>query len=202
MSGVQSLMDYDVSFAGAIDGRARRHRDAWSVPVTSLCPCSKEISDYGAHNQRSHVTVAVRPRAAFVVDRGLVRVGEEQASCELYGLLKRPDEKYVTERAYDNPQFVEDMVRDIAARLDGDPRIDGLRVERRELRVDPQPLRVRGDRRAGRSDPAADSAAFLPVATDRRRSRERPVCSTSRAARRSNASRGLCTRRWRSVTSA
>jgi len=98
------------------------------VPVTSLCPCSKEISDYGAHNQRSHVTVTARTKG-FVWIEDIVRVCEEQASCELYGLLKRPDEKYVTERAYDNPKFVEDMVRDIAGVLNRDPRIEAYEVE-------------------------------------------------------------------------
>ncbi len=112
------------------------------VPVTSLCPCSKGISDYGAHNQRSHVTVTARTRG-FVWIEDLVRICEEQASCELYGLLKRPDEKYVTERAYDNPKFVEDMVRDIAAVLNRDDRIESLRGRIRKLRVDPQPLGVR-----------------------------------------------------------
>ena len=98
------------------------------VPVTSLCPCSKGISDYGAHNQRSHVTVTACTRG-FVWIEDLVRICEEQASCELYGLLKRPDEKYVTERAYDNPKFVEDMVRDIAAVLNRDDRIEAYVVE-------------------------------------------------------------------------
>jgi GTP cyclohydrolase I len=98
------------------------------VPVTSLCPCSKKISEYGAHNQRSHVTLTVRTRG-FVWIEELVRVAEEEASCELYGLLKRPDEKFVTERAYDNPKFVEDMVRDVAGRLQADPRVVSFVVE-------------------------------------------------------------------------
>jgi hypothetical protein len=98
------------------------------VPVTSLCPCSKEISKYGAHNQRSHVTVTVRTNT-FVWIEDLIDLVESQASCELYGLLKRPDEKYVTERAYENPKFVEDMVRDVAARLNADERIDAYVVE-------------------------------------------------------------------------
>jgi GTP cyclohydrolase I len=98
------------------------------VPVTSLCPCSKEISDYGAHNQRSHVTVTATTND-FVWIEEIVAVVEKQASCELYGLLKRPDEKYVTERAYDNPKFVEDMVRDVAAVLNLDDRVDAFVVE-------------------------------------------------------------------------
>jgi len=98
------------------------------IPVTSLCPCSKGISEYGAHNQRSHVTITARTNTHVWIE-DLVRIAEEQASCELYGLLKRPDEKFVTERAYDNPKFVEDMVRDIATVLNGDARIDAYVVE-------------------------------------------------------------------------
>jgi GTP cyclohydrolase I len=98
------------------------------VPVTSLCPCSKEISAYGAHNQRSHVTVQVRTRG-FIWLEEIIDLVEKEASCELYGLLKRPDEKYVTERAYNNPKFVEDMVRDVAVRLNADDRIDAYIVE-------------------------------------------------------------------------
>lgn len=98
------------------------------VPVTSLCPCSKEISDYGAHNQRSHVTVTARTDG-FIWIEEIIDMIEEESSCEIYGLLKRPDEKYVTERAYDNPKFVEDMVRDVAARLNKDPRIIAYTLE-------------------------------------------------------------------------
>ena len=122
VSGVESLMDYEVTFAGEI----RDSRPAMNlkvvVPVTSLCPCSKKISRYGAHNQRSHVTVNVRTRG-FIGIEDLIDLVEKEASCELYGLLKRPDEKYVTERAYENPKFVEDMVRDIAAKLNRDERV-------------------------------------------------------------------------------
>jgi GTP cyclohydrolase I len=128
VSGVQSLLDYDVSFVGAIEKGRYGFTMKVQVPVTSLCPCSKEISEYGAHNQRSHVTVTART-CGFVWIEDIVRVCEEQASCELYGLLKRPDEKYVTERAYDNPKFVEDMVRDIAGVLNRDPRIEAYEVE-------------------------------------------------------------------------
>ena len=98
------------------------------VPVTSLCPCSKEISEYGAHNQRSHVTVTALINE-FIWVEDIIRMVEEQASCELYGLLKRPDEKFVTERAYDNPKFVEDMVRDVASVLNNEPRIVKFIVE-------------------------------------------------------------------------
>jgi len=128
VSGVQSLLDYEVTFIGEIDHGRYRFTVKAQVPVTSLCPCSKEISDYGAHNQRSHITVTARTRG-FVWIEDLVRICEEQASCELFGLLKRPDEKYVTERAYDNPKFVEDIVRDIAMVINADPRIEAYIIE-------------------------------------------------------------------------
>jgi GTP cyclohydrolase I len=128
VSGVQSLMDYEVTFIGDI----RDGKEAFTlkvlVPVTSLCPCSKEISERGAHNQRSHVTISARINT-FVWIEDLIDRVEGQASSELWGLLKRPDEKYVTEQAYDNPKFVEDMVRDIAAELNADPRVEAYVVE-------------------------------------------------------------------------
>lgn len=128
VSGVQSLMDYDVTFIGDIHNGEIVTSTKVVVPVTSLCPCSKKISEYGAHNQRSHVTVTARTND-FVWIEELVQLVESEASCELFGLLKRPDEKYVTERAYDNPKFVEDMVRDVAARLNAEARIDAYIVE-------------------------------------------------------------------------
>ena len=128
VSGVKSLLDYDVTFVGEIlDGKTCFSMKVLT-PVTSLCPCSKKISERGAHNQRSHVTVTART-TAFVWIEEIIDIVEKQASCELYGLLKRPDEKYVTERAYDNPKFVEDMVRDIAAILNKDKRIESYVVE-------------------------------------------------------------------------
>jgi GTP cyclohydrolase I len=128
VSGVKSLMDYQVAFVGEINRGKHTMTIKVVVPVTSLCPCSKKISDRGAHNQRSHVTVTVRTNS-FVWVEDLIDLVEKEASCELYGLLKRPDEKYVTEHAYDNPKFVEDMVRDIAAKLNADKRIDAYVVE-------------------------------------------------------------------------
>lgn len=123
VSGVASLMDYELTWTA----RAKRpdaHSDATVefelsvlVPVTSLCPCSKAISSYGAHNQRSHVTVQVAFSTPDVDIDGLIRDIEAQASCELWGLLKRADEKFVTERAYENPKFVEDLVRDVAVKV-------------------------------------------------------------------------------------
>jgi GTP cyclohydrolase I len=128
ISGVKSLMDYEITFTGELNRGTYSFTMKVVVPVTSLCPCSKGISDYGAHNQRSHVTIAARTNAHVWIE-DLVRVAEDEASCELYGLLKRPDEKYVTERAYDNPKFVEDIVRDVATKLNKDPRIDAYVVE-------------------------------------------------------------------------
>ena len=128
VSGVRSLMDYQVSLIGRIENGVSSMHVKVEVPVTSLCPCSKKISDYGAHNQRSHVTVDAVTRD-FIWIEELIELVEQEASCELYGLLKRPDEKYVTERAYDNPKFVEDMVRDVAARLNADDRIGAYVVE-------------------------------------------------------------------------
>ncbi len=129
VSKVKSLMDYEVSFFGEIlPGGEYRQTTKVVVPVTSLCPCSKKISERGAHNQRSHVTVTAITND-FVWIEDLVQMIEGQASCELYGLLKRPDEKFVTERAYDNPKFVEDMVRDVAGMLNADRRIDAYVIE-------------------------------------------------------------------------
>jgi len=128
VSGVQSLLDYEVAFIGEFRNGAPEMKIKVIAPVTSLCPCSKKISDRGAHNQRSHVTVTATTRG-FVWIEELIELIEKQASSELYGLLKRPDEKYVTEKAYDNPKFVEDMVRDIAAALNKDDRISAYIVE-------------------------------------------------------------------------
>ncbi len=128
VSGVMSLMDYDVTLVGEIHSGVPIMFIKVVVPVTSLCPCSKKISERGAHNQRSHVTVQVRTDG-FVWIEEIIELVEREASCELYGLLKRPDEKHVTERAYDNPKFVEDMVRDVAVRLNEDQRFSAYVVE-------------------------------------------------------------------------
>jgi GTP cyclohydrolase I len=122
------LLDYGVTFLGQMV----RDRYGFSmkvvVPVTSLCPCSKQIASYGAHNQRSHLSILIRGNEGVWIE-DLIRIAEDQASCELYSLVKRSDEKYITEKAYDNPKFVEDVVRDIAALLEIDPRIDAYVVE-------------------------------------------------------------------------
>ena len=128
VSGVKSLMDYEVSFIGEIASGIPSVLVKVLVPVTSLCPCSKKISDRGAHNQRSHITVKVRTKD-FIWIEEIIDYVEKVASCELYGLLKRPDEKYVTEYAYDNPKFVEDSVRDVAIEFNKDDRIAGYTVE-------------------------------------------------------------------------
>jgi GTP cyclohydrolase I len=128
VSGVKSLLDYEVTFIGEIKHEQHDIQVKVLIPVTSLCPCSKKISAYGAHNQRSHVTVTVSMRE-FMWIEDIIAMVEAQASSELYGLLKRPDEKYVTERAYDNPKFVEDMVRDIAGAFNREPRVKSYIVE-------------------------------------------------------------------------
>ena len=132
VSGLQSLMDY----AGMLIAECRGGRTAvWAevgVPVKSLCPCSKEISDYGAHNQRSLVTIRVEiasPDTAPIEWHELVRFAEDAASSELWPMLKRAEEKWVTERAYENPKFVEDLVRDVALALNADARIGRYTVD-------------------------------------------------------------------------
>lgn len=124
ISGVESLLDYEIKWIVQKNTQQIIQRVVVQVPVTSLCPCSKKISAYGAHNQRSHVTanLTLNKIDSFDLADLIARI-EQQASCELYGLLKRPDEKYVTERAYDNPKFVEDLVRDIAIQVRG---LDGV----------------------------------------------------------------------------
>jgi GTP cyclohydrolase I len=128
VSGVESLLDYDVTLqVEKLEGQDSMVTLTIVAPVTSLCPCSKKISDYGAHNQRSHITLQARLRAPLGIEE-LIRVAEDEASCEVFGLLKRPDEKWVTERAYDNPKFVEDLVRDVALRMMNEPRIAAWKV--------------------------------------------------------------------------
>ncbi len=128
VTGVQSLLEYQGRWIA--DARVGS-TVVWAevvVPVKSLCPCSKEISDYGAHNQRSHVTI----RVELLQDIGwheLVRFAEDSASSELWPMLKRADEKWVTERAYENPKFVEDLVRDVALRLNADARVGRYSVD-------------------------------------------------------------------------
>ena len=122
VSGLQSLMDYQGRWIAETRAGVTALWAEVAVPVKSLCPCSKEISDYGAHNQRSLVTIRVELLQPIEWQQ-LVRFAEESASCEIWPMLKRTDEKWVTERAYENPKFVEDLVRDVALRLNADARI-------------------------------------------------------------------------------
>jgi GTP cyclohydrolase I len=128
VTGVESLMNYQATIFGEYrDGKT----EVWLkvvVPTTSLCPCSKKISDYGAHNQRSHITITARLVEHMWLEE-VIEVAEREASCEVYGMLKRPDEKFVTERAYDNPKFVEDTVRDVAVALNKEKRVRAYVVE-------------------------------------------------------------------------
>ena len=128
ISGAESLMDYEVSFIGeVVDGKISNTVRV-IVPVTSLCPCSKKISKYGAHNQRAHITLTLKTNG-FIWIEDIIEQIEKQASCELYGILKRPDEKYVTEKAYENPKFVEDIVRDIATELKSNKKVSNYIIE-------------------------------------------------------------------------
>jgi GTP cyclohydrolase I len=128
VSGVHSLLDYQGRWIAEARGGEPSVWAEVAVPVKSLCPCSKEISDYGAHNQRSTVTIRAEMKQG-VEWHELVRFAEDNASSEVWALLKRPDEKWITERAYENPKFVEDLVRDVALALNADARIGRYRVE-------------------------------------------------------------------------
>lgn len=116
ISKIKSVLDYEVTFKARVTNGIIQTGLTMVVPVATLCPCSKKIADYGAHNQRSHVTLSGWFKAPTPVVP-FISLIESQASCELYGSLKRVDEKYVTEKAYENPKFVEDLVRDIATEL-------------------------------------------------------------------------------------
>ncbi|MCA1947924.1 MAG: GTP cyclohydrolase FolE2 [Armatimonadetes bacterium] len=127
VTGKESLMEYDCGFIAA----GNSHYDLVmevKVPVTTLCPCSKEISDRGAHNQRGIVTARLRFQGVLWMEE-VIEAIERCASCDLYPLLKRPDEKYVTEHAYDNPRFVEDMVREVALAFERDDRVVWYEIE-------------------------------------------------------------------------
>ena len=127
VSGIKSLMEYTCRLEAERDG----HLAMWfsvDVPVTNLCPCSKEISDYGAHNQRGIIHLRVHTRH-FIWYEELIEMAESSASSPLFTILKRQDEKYITEKAYDNPRFVEDAAREVAIQLKADQRIDQFRVE-------------------------------------------------------------------------
>ncbi|HJQ12910.1 MAG TPA: GTP cyclohydrolase FolE2 [Gemmatimonadaceae bacterium] len=128
-SGATALMDYQCWFIGERDDTSSDFVLGVEVPVTSLCPCSREISDYGAHNQRGHISIEVRPvrgsdeAPVLIWIEELIQVAEGSASAPVYPLLKRVDERHVTMQAYDNPVFVEDMVRNVAVQLQDDIRV-------------------------------------------------------------------------------
>ncbi len=128
VSRESSILSYPCAFKGVLQENRYDLIVEVQVPVTSVCPCSKAISSVGAHNQRSQVTVAVRFRE-FVWIEDLIHLVESRASCEVYSLLKRSDEKYVTEKAYHNPKFVEDIVRDVAQALIREPNVTWFSVE-------------------------------------------------------------------------
>ena len=134
VSKAAALMDYKCTFVGEANGSGDRFVLSVEVPVTSLCPCSKAISDYGAHNQRGYITIDVESPAEdehehhLIWIEELIQIAEESSSAPVYPLLKREDERHVTMQAYDNPVFVEDMVRNVASRLKADDRIGRFRV--------------------------------------------------------------------------
>jgi GTP cyclohydrolase I len=128
VTGAVGMMDYTARFAATLKQGEVDFMVTAIVPVTTLCPCSKAISVHGAHNQRGQVTYSIRSHPPLWIEE-MIRLVEDSASSELYSLLKRPDEKAVTERAYENPVFVEDLVRNVAARSDEEPRIVWYRVE-------------------------------------------------------------------------
>jgi len=128
VSGIKGLIDYNVRFNATLKQGVFDFVTTVIVPVATLCPCSKSISERGAHNQRGEVTFAVRSiQPVWLED--LIQLVEKSASCELYSVLKRPDEKAVTERAYDNPVFVEDLVRNVAVRANREEAITWYKVE-------------------------------------------------------------------------
>jgi GTP cyclohydrolase I len=128
ISGQKALVDYNVKLNAIACGSKISHTVIVTVPVTTLCPCSKAISEYGAHNQRGYVTVTAHGEETIWVD-DLIALIEASASSEIFALLKRPDEKHVTEQAYQNPVFVEDLVRNIALRLNTRTEIESYKVE-------------------------------------------------------------------------
>ena len=128
VSRVESLLDYSINYTCEVKNNVVNKYLKVTVPVTSLCPCSKNISDYGAHNQRSHISAHIRTEKTVWID-DVIEMLEDQASCQIYGLLKRPDEKFVTEQAYDNPKFTEDIIRDDAVTLNKDERITAYKIE-------------------------------------------------------------------------
>lgn len=132
VSGAKSRLDYEVTWEAMLEDGWESFSMTVKVPVTSLCPCSKAISEYGAHNQRSLITISAELASAMPIEE-LIAIAERHASCELYGVLKRTDEKFVTERAYENPKFAEDVVRDVALDLARDSRVRNYSIEAENL---------------------------------------------------------------------
>ena len=128
VTGREGVVDYTARFEANAVGEEIDFVLTVIVPVTTLCPCSKAISKYGAHNQRGNVTVQLRSEETVWIEE-VIELVERSASSELYSLLKRPDEKHVTERAYDNPVFVEDLVRNVAQNLNQHPHVTWYKVE-------------------------------------------------------------------------
>lgn len=128
VSKLKSLMNYKVRFLAERKNGTTRIVQEITAPVTSLCPCSREISEYGAHNQRSRITIAAEIEGNMTLEEQ-IRIAETSASCELWSRLKRNDEKFVTEYAYDHPKFVEDIVRDTAKQLNEEARVLAYSVE-------------------------------------------------------------------------
>lgn len=127
-TGRQSLMNYQVAFNGSLRSTKWEMRIEVAVPVKTLCPCSKSISLYGAHSQRGIVKIDVKPKSRIWIEE-IIEIAETSGSAPLYSILKRPDEKHITEQAYENPVFVEDFVRNVVSRLRADSRIGWYRVE-------------------------------------------------------------------------
>ncbi len=128
VSAIKSLMEYECTYCGNLKNDEETFVIKVKVPITSVCPCSKEISDYGAHNQRSYVTIEVKIKN-FIWFEDLIEIAENAASSPVYAILKRVDEKYVTEKGYDNPMFVEDIVREMAVALNQLDEIDWYHIE-------------------------------------------------------------------------
>jgi GTP cyclohydrolase I len=134
ISKAKGLMEYECSFVGVSNGKVDDFVFGVKVPVTSLCPCSKALSDYGAHNQRGYVSIDVRSsmdeqgNMQFIWIEELIDVAEKSGSAPVYSILKRTDEKFVTEQAYNNPVFVEDIVRNVAVQMKQDSRVAWFQV--------------------------------------------------------------------------
>jgi len=128
VTGIASLMEYQCEYIGRVNDDDRRLTVSVTVPVCTLCPCSKEISSHGAHNQRGVVTVRILYQEFFWIEE-IIAVVEQSASSDVYALLKRQDEKYVTEQAYHRPMFVEDVVREVTDKLRTDTRFAWFSVE-------------------------------------------------------------------------